>query len=203
MLDRDHKLKTQRFFKNVIKNFDSSGKGNLSVEEVGKALKAIGRPLDDHSLDNLVNKHSEAKDGNSGPRLDCDNTDFLAAVAALPVTSTNPLEEAVLKIAFSTFDQDIDGFLQPSEMQAAMKLLLPPKSATGDLDQLMYNYDTNFDGQICYEEFVQCLKDSVGPDFLKYCDPFISIITTFLGFIVYLVSLYVGLSVAWNWSYEE
>ena len=73
--------------------------------------------------------------------------------------------------------------------------------------------DSNNDGMITYDEFVQSVKTSGDSDLyrwtllyiliyliwrtLRYIEPVMSVGFTVMGFIVYSVSLYVGLSVAW------
>ena len=73
--------------------------------------------------------------------------------------------------------------------------------------------DSNQDGMITYDEFVQCVKTSGDSDLYRwmllkptkttlskpprYIEPIMSVGFTVMGFLVYSVSLYVGLSVAW------
>ena len=75
--------------------------------------------------------------------------------------------------------------------------------------------DSNNDGMITYDEFVQCVKTSGDSDLYRYeqyshssfslkkhfppryIEPVMSVGFTVMGFLVYSVSLYVGLSVAW------
>ena len=77
--------------------------------------------------------------------------------------------------------------------------------------------DSNNDGMITYDEFVQSVKTSGDSDLyrctlfystktscfilygalFRYIEPVMSVGFTVMGFLVYSVSLYVGLSVAW------
>ena len=102
-LDSDNKLKTESFLRTVFKTFDLSSDGKISSEEVGRVLSALGRPQDEETRQNLVNKFTGGKKG--GGKLDWSSAEFLRDVARYSVTDVSLIEESVYSAAFTTFDQ--------------------------------------------------------------------------------------------------
>ena len=101
MLDKDHKIKTRSFYRNVFKTFDVENDGKLTAEEIGKVLRSLGRPLNEKQLRELTGKFVSENLG----EVEWSNTNFLESVSKLKVSNINLIEEFVLASAFSTFDQ--------------------------------------------------------------------------------------------------
>ena len=101
VLDKDHKLKTRSFYRNVFKTFDVGNDGRLTEEEVGKVLTSLGRPLGEKELRELTEKFVCENQG----QVEWSNSKFLESVSKLKVSNINLVEEFVLASAFSTFDQ--------------------------------------------------------------------------------------------------
>ena len=101
VLDKDHKLKTRSFYRNVFKTFDVGNDGRLTEEEVGKVLTSLGRPLGEKQLRELTEKFVCENQG----QVEWSNAKFLESVSKLKVSNINLVEEFVLASAFSTFDQ--------------------------------------------------------------------------------------------------
>ena len=99
-LDSDNKLKTESFLRVVFKTFDLSSDGKISSEEVGRVLSALGRPQDEETRQNLLNKF-----GGKKGKLDWASSEFLRDVARYSVTDVSLIEESVYSAAFTTFDQ--------------------------------------------------------------------------------------------------
>lgn len=156
-------------------------------------------------VDGIVERFSgDGKEKGRRGGIDWLQGEFLKEVAAINVTNVNMIEEFVFSAAFSTFDQDADGYINPIEMKAVLKLFLPIESQKDDenMTKIIDRMDTNNDGMITYDEFVQCVKTSGDSDLYRYIEPVMSVGFTVMGFLVYSVSLYVGLSVAWYTSYD-
>ena len=99
-LDSDNKFKTESFLRVVFKTFDLSSDGKISSEEVGRVLSALGRPQDEETRQNLVNKF-----GGKAGKVDWTSSEFLRDVARCSVTDVSLIEDFVYSAAFSTFDQ--------------------------------------------------------------------------------------------------
>ena len=99
-LDSDNKLKTESFLRVVFKTLDLSRDGKISSEEVGRVLSALGRPQDEETRQNLLNKF-----GGKKGKLDWASSEFLRDVARYSVTDVSLIEESVYSAAFTTFDQ--------------------------------------------------------------------------------------------------
>ena len=86
------------------------------------------------------------------------------------MTNVSLVEEFVYSAAFSSFDQDSDGYICPEDMRHLVKLFSPTKLYKDDkyLRDLIERMDRNNDGMIAYEEFVQTLKETSEPDFLRF-----------------------------------
>jgi len=205
-MDIDNSVKTRNFLITVFRTFDVSNDGRLSRAEVERVLSALGRRTDSKTVDSMVSKFTTGE-REKGKEVGVDwlQGDFLRDVAAINVSDVSLIEEFVYSAAFSTFDQDVDGYINPLEMKAVLKLFMPTEILKDDenMRHIIDRMDLNNDGMITYDEFVQCVKASGNSDLYRYLEPMMSVGFTVMGFIVYTVSLYVGLSVAWYWSYDE
>merc|ERR1712037_82903 len=132
IMDPDHKIKTRNFLVTVFRTFDVSNDGRLSRAEVDRVLAALGRRVEPSTVDGIVERFSgDGGEGKEGKKvkgregIDWLQGDFLKEVAAINVTNVDLIEEFVFTAAFSTFDQDADGYINPIEMKAVLKLFLP------------------------------------------------------------------------------
>jgi len=198
-LDSDNKLKTESFLRVVFKTFDLSRDGNISSEEVGRVLCALGRPQDEETRQNLLNKF-----GGKKGKLDWASSEFLRDVARYSVTNVSLIEESVYSAAFTTFDQDVDGYICPEDMRGIVKLFVPATQYKDEefMRDLIDRMDRNNDGMIAYEEFVQTLKEMGEPDFFRYYDPVLKASATLIGFIVYCMSFYFGIAAVFSCNYD-
>jgi len=199
MLDVDHKLKTESFLRTVFKTFDVSNDGKITEEEIGKVLCALGRPVEEKERQRIGKKFA-----GKGDKVDWSSSDFLKEIATTKVSDVNLVEDFVLSAAFSTFDQDLDGYITPEDMKAVVKLFLPQKVQNDDeyIQNTVERMDLNCDGMIAYDEFVQTVKEIGAPDFLRYYDPVLKAITTLIGFLVYCMSFYFGIAAVFNCNYD-
>ena len=91
-MDINNKTKTETFLRTVLKTLEVSREGKVSSEEVGRVMSALGRPQDEETRQNLLNKHR----GKASSSL-------LSDILLYPVTDT--VEEFVLSAGFTTYDQ--------------------------------------------------------------------------------------------------
>jgi len=199
MLDVDNRLKTESFLRTVFKTYDVSNDGKITEEEIGKVLSALGRPAEDTERQRIGRKYA-----GKGSKVDWSSSDFLKEIAATSVTDVNLVEDFVFSAAFSTFDQDVDGYISPEDMRAVVKLFLPADKVqnTEYIRDIIDRMDLNNDGMIAYEEFVQTVKETGAPDFFRYYDPVLKAITTLVGFLVYCMSFYFGIAAVFNCNYD-
>jgi len=199
MLDVDNRLKTESFLRTVFKTYDVSNDGKITEEEIGKVLSALGRPAEDTEKQRIGRKYA-----GKGSKVDWSSSDFLKEIAATSVTDVNLVEDFVFSAAFSTFDQDVDGYISPEDMRAVVKLFLPADKVqnTEYIRDIIDRMDLNNDGMIAYEEFVQTVKETGAPDFFRYYDPVLKAITTLVGFLVYCMSFYFGIAAVFNCNYD-
>ena len=192
-MDTNNKLKTESFLRTVLKTLDVNTDGKLSSEEVGRVLAVLGRPQDEETRQNLLNRHG----GTASPRL-------LRDIALYPLTDVRLLEEFVFSAAFTTFDQDVDGFISPRDMRGLLPLFLPHNIQKDEerLAVLVERMDRNNDCMIAYEEFVQTIRETGEPDMFRYYDPVLKAAATLIGFVVYCLSFYFGISAVFNCNYD-
>ena len=191
-MDSDNTLKTETFLRRVFKALEVK-EGRITSEEVGRVLRALGRPQNEESRQNLLNRHG----GQASPGL-------LRDIVLYPLTDVRLLEEFVFSAAFTTWDQDVDGFISPRDMRGLLPLFLPQNLQKDEerLAVLVERMDRNKDCMIAYEEFVQTVRETGEPDMWRYYDPVLKAAATIIGFVVYCLSFYFGISAVFNCNYD-
>ena len=191
-MDSDNTLKTETFLRRVFKTLEVK-EGRITSEELGRVLRALGRPQDEENRQNLLNRHG----GQASPGL-------LRDIALFPLTEVRLLEEFVFSAAFTTWDQDVDGFISPRDMRGLLPLFLPHNLQKDEerLAVVVERMDRNKDCMIAYEEFVQTVRETGEPDMWRYYDPVLKAAATIIGFVVYCLSFYFGISAVFNCNYD-
>ena len=191
-MDSDNTLKTETFLRRVFKTLEVK-EGRITSEELGRVLRALGRPQDEENRQNLLNRHG----GQASPGL-------LRDIALFPLTEVRLLEEFVFSAAFTTWDQDVDGFISPRDMRGLLPLFLPHNLQKDEerLAVVVERMDRNKDCMIAYEEFVQTVRQTGEPDMWRYYDPVLKAAATIIGFVVYCLSFYFGISAVFNCNYD-
>ena len=89
-------------------------------------------------------------------------------------------------------------------MRGLVTLLLPDslKKDEEAVRDLLDRMDRNKDGLIAYEEFVQTIRETGEPDMFRYYEPALKAAATLIGFVVYCLSFYFGISAAFNCNYD-
>ena len=99
---RDEKILD--FFKNVFKTYDVNNDGTITAVELGNVLKALGRPSDIDSVNNLIRRFDLDRSG----KIDWNNGEFLLVIALLDVVDILQIDDFVFTAGFKTFDQVLD-----------------------------------------------------------------------------------------------
>lgn len=125
---------------------DLNGDGRLSRRELMKAAAILGMNPTDKDIDAMM------KD------VDKNNDGFISFKEYLKIMQDNykevDLEKERMKAAFRYIDKDNDGFLTLKELKA---ILAHNNSEISDqeIEQFFREIDTDGDGKIDYEEFIE------------------------------------------------
>jgi len=153
------------FFRAVFTTYDINKDGCIDVQELDKVLAALGRVAPQDTVDDLISRF----DIDSSGKIEWNNGEFLMVIASISVTDVSTIDDFVFSAAFRTFDQDADGLITPLEMHIVVRLFLPMDTDEQDkfVEELIQKMDTNVDGKIDFQEFVQFVKESGNCDILS------------------------------------
>ncbi|KAL4699054.1 hypothetical protein H8959_011711 [Pygathrix nigripes] len=131
-------------YKQAFSTVDTDGNGTINAQELGAALKAMGRNFSEAELKKLISQFDSDGDG------EISFEEFMAAVKK----ARAGLED--LQVAFRAFDQDGDGHITVDELKQAMAGLGQPLPQE-ELDAMIREADVDQDGRVNYEEFARML----------------------------------------------
>lgn len=134
-------MASKRQLKSTFEEFDRDGSGELSTSELGKALKELGRPLQDDELSQVLRKVD--KDGSRAVNFDEFCTLF---------------DETSLFKVFSEIDADGSGAISVTELRSALAEL-DVHLTTEQAEDLLHSVDKTRDGCVSYEEFREFFSD--------------------------------------------
>lgn len=118
----------------------------ISVEELGEAMKQAGQELTDDELKDMI----KAVDRNGNGKVEyTEFEDMMASQIGEPMTGDD------LKFYFKKFDQNGDGFITSDELALVMKTFGGKSYSKKEIDDMIVEADTDSDGKVSYEEFVQ------------------------------------------------
>lgn len=130
----------------AFKMFDKNGDGQISVEELGEAMKQAGQEMTDDELKDMI----KAVDRNGNGKVEyTEFEDMMASQIGEPMTGDD------LKFYFKKFDQNGDGFITSDELALVMKTFGGKSYSKKEIDDMIVEADTDSDGKVSYEEFVQ------------------------------------------------
>ena len=124
---------------------------NQQFATVMKAVIGSEDQVQDIIIDNLIDEFSANNYGF------IDLADFVTMISQLMKITED--EEAVNQAIFRAFDKDGNGFLSFTELRGLMTTVLNENVSSEAVKDLTKDADTNGDGLISYEEFVQFVKD--------------------------------------------
>ncbi|KMZ63815.1 putative Calcium-dependent protein kinase [Zostera marina] len=140
--------------KEMFKTIDTDNDGIISCEELKIGIAKSGSQLADSEVQLLI----EAVDSNGKGKLDYG--EFVAAYLHLQRMAN----DEHLRRAFSFFDKDGNGYIEPEELREA--LVEEGSADSADVaNDIFHEVDTDKDGRISYDEFVAMMK--TGTDWRK------------------------------------
>lgn len=140
--------------KEMFKKMDSNNDGIVSVDELKAGLRNFGSQLAESEAQMLI----EAVDTNGKGTLDYG--EFLAVLLHL----RRMANDEHLHKAFSYFDKDGNGYIEPDELRDAL-MEDGADDCTDVANDIFQEVDTDKDGLISYDEFVAMMK--TGTDWRK------------------------------------
>jgi len=138
----------------MFKKIDTDNDGIVSIEELKAGLKNLGSHLAEPEVQMLI----EAVDNDGKGTLDYG--EFLAVSLHLRRLAN----EEHLHKAFSYFDKDGNGYIEPDELRDAL-MEDGADDCTDVANDIFQEVDTDKDGRISYDEFVAMMK--TGTDWRK------------------------------------
>lgn len=148
----------------IFDAFDSNGDGQISVDELGRALENLGLPIPLPDLEPTIRGFFQ--DGGDG--LDFEGFAALHRSVGDQICghdaptmggATGKEQEEELREAFRVFDEDGDGFISASELKSVLTRL---GLANGeDVEQMICTVDKNSDGLVDFEEFKHMMRKVV------------------------------------------
>jgi len=149
-------------FKEAFSLFDKDGNGAFSANDLGAVMRSLGRNPSEVELQEMIAEIDF--DGNGV----VDFSEFLT-IMANKMRDGDSEEE--IKQAFKVFDKDGNGYISAAELKHALNdpafrgssLTDITQSAGGSLtdeevNEMIREIDTNSDGQIDFEEFVEMMS---------------------------------------------
>jgi hypothetical protein len=85
------------------------------------------------------------------------------AVIRGPVLTRSMANEEQLRVAFAFFDDDNNGYIVRSELQAALEQMGQQRSEE-EIDDMLSTYDLNHDGRLSFPEFVKMMQAMQPPE---------------------------------------
>ncbi|KAE9600908.1 putative non-specific serine/threonine protein kinase [Lupinus albus] len=140
--------------KDMFKKMDSDNDGIVSIEELKAGFQNFGSQLADSEVQMLI----EAVGTNGKSTLDYG--EFIAVSLHLKRLAN----DEHLRKAFSYFDKDGDGYIEPHELRNAL-MEDGTDDCTDVVNDIFQEVDTDKDGRISYDEFVAMMK--TGTDWRK------------------------------------
>ncbi|KAJ4704428.1 putative Calcium-dependent protein kinase [Melia azedarach] len=140
--------------KEMFKKMDTDNDGIVSIEELKSGLRNFGSQLAESEVQMLI----EAVDTNGKGTLDYG--EFLAVSLHLQRMAN----DEHLHKAFSYFDKDGNGCIEPDELRDAL-MEDGADDCTDVANDIFQEVDTDKDGRISYDEFVAMMK--TGTDWRK------------------------------------
>ncbi|XP_028764384.1 calcium-dependent protein kinase 13-like [Neltuma alba] len=140
--------------KEMFKKMDSDNDGIVSIDELKAGLLNFGSQLADSEIQMLI----EAVDTNLKGRLD------YGEFVAVSLHLKRMANDEHLHKAFSYFDKDGNGYIEPDELRNAL-MEDGENDCTDVANDIFQEVDTDKDGRISYDEFVAMMK--TGTDWRK------------------------------------
>ncbi|XP_074656147.1 calmodulin-alpha-like [Tubulanus polymorphus] len=128
--------------------FDRDGDGNISVTELGTALRALGQNPTEAEIRAMVQQAD--KDGNGSIEFD----EFLNLMSRKYMEVAD--EEREMREAFKVFDRDGNGYIDANELRTVMTQI-GEKLTDAEVEEMIREADRDGDGRVNYDEFTRTL----------------------------------------------
>ncbi|KAL5197419.1 hypothetical protein ABZP36_000931 [Zizania latifolia] len=149
----------------VFDLFDRNGDGQITVDELAKALDALGLAADRAGLAATIGAY--VPEGAAGLRFEDFEALHRALGDALFGTLDSPEDgqdrggDEEMKEAFKVFDVDGDGFISAAELQEVLKKLgIPEAGSLAAVREMICNVDRDSDGRVDFGEF-KCMMQGI------------------------------------------
>ncbi|KAG7017220.1 Calcium-dependent protein kinase 13 [Cucurbita argyrosperma subsp. argyrosperma] len=140
--------------KEMFKKIDTDNDGIVNIEELKAGVHNLSSQLGEHEIEMLI----EAVDTNGKGTLD------YGEFVAVSLHLQRMANDEHLRKAFSYFDKDGNGYIEPDELRDAL-VEDGADDCTDVANDIFQEVDTNKDGLISYDEFVAMMK--TGTDWRK------------------------------------
>lgn len=134
---------------------EDSTDGTITTKELGKVFRMLGQNPSEQELQEMVDEVDEDGSGTIDFDEFCQMMSKQLAAEALESIPERPEKE--LAEAFRIFDTKCDGYLDPEELTAALKLTGEPFE-DWEVEAFILDGDKNEDGKMDYEEWVDMMK---------------------------------------------
>ena len=134
--------------KEQFREFDKDGDGTITTKELGVMMQSAGWDPTDADLQETINTADTGGDG---------TLNFLEFLALMETKFADNFEKEQIREAFQRFDKDGSGYITAAELREAMTHVGQRLSVSA-FDEMIGAADTNEDGKIQYEEFVEQMK---------------------------------------------
>ncbi|KAL1416987.1 hypothetical protein MTO96_027205 [Rhipicephalus appendiculatus] len=124
--------------------FDRDGDGEISPDDLGVVMRAMGDNLTQTKLEEIIAKADTNGNG---------TVDFPEFVAMISEPTCTTLPEEVIREAFQVFDQGGKGVITAPDLRYVMTAL-GVQVTDEEVQEMIREADVDGDGQISYEEFV-------------------------------------------------
>jgi len=131
-------------FKEAFSLFDKDSDGTIDSEELGTVLRSMGNQPTDEEVEDMIRLADQ--DGNGA-------IDFAEFIEMMPTQERDENAEEEMLEAFRVFDVDGDGSITADELRQIFNNL-GEKLTDEEISDMIYEADTDGDGEINYQEFV-------------------------------------------------
>eukprot|EP00029_Vermamoeba_vermiformis_P002959 TRINITY_DN13325_c0_g1_i1.p1 TRINITY_DN13325_c0_g1~~TRINITY_DN13325_c0_g1_i1.p1 ORF type:complete len:162 (+),score=53.64 TRINITY_DN13325_c0_g1_i1:128-613(+) len=135
-------------FQEAFKLFDKDNNGSITIQELGTVMRSLGQTPSESELVDMINEVDADGDGA------IDFNEFLVMMAK---KMKDVDQEDEYKEAFKVFDKDGNGYIEPAELKQVMQSL-GETLTDADIEDMMKEADTDNDGRVNYDEFVNMMK---------------------------------------------
>jgi len=148
LLDLSDEQKSE--FKEAFALFDKDGSGDISADELGTVMRALGQKPSEAEVLQMIADVDENGDGT----IDFDE---FTTLMQMQMTVTEHAEN--LTSAFKVFDGDGSGRISAKELREKMTTLGEPPLTDAEVDEMIAEADKDGSGDISYSEFVDGMME--------------------------------------------